>query len=437
MNVEPDRRARLIVFSVLAAVLVVTLAGVAVYRSGLQAVPEAPEFTLTSTGYENGTYGNATLFSLSDYRGQTVLIDFMAIACESCRHVERNVLEPLWQEKRNQTDFVLLSIDTWADPETGQDFVFGGETTERLAAFQEQHDHDWRHAIDTDDVWQKYNAIALPKLAVIGPEGQIIDEWTGQPALEDVRAAVELGQAGQAAAGDVFRLDLPPGLLLVGLALVAGGASFFAPCSVGLIPAYMGFLLQGAQDQDRAQRTVTTLRAGLLTAAGIVTVYAGLALLLWILGLLGLNQQIQASLPVLSPIMAVILILFGGLMFFKVSWDWLAKRIGLGSLDGRRGFYTFGVGYGLAAFGCTGPIFLPVLLAGFIAGAATGFFVFLAYALAIASFVFVAAVLVATGHQTGLRRMLAKTEIITKVSAVLLMGAGVYLLWFAWRAWTI
>lgn len=437
MSAETDRRARLVVIGILAGVLLASIAGFAVYRAGLQTIAEAPAFTLTSTGYENGTFGNATEFSLSDYRGQTVLIDFMAIACESCRHVERNVLEPMWRELRHEPDFVLLSIDTWADPDTGQDFLFGGETTERLAAFQQDHGHDWRHAIDTDDVWQKYNAIALPKLAVIGPEGQIIAEWTGQPAIEDVRAAVEKGRAGEAPAGEVFRLDLPPGLLLIGLALVAGGASFFAPCSVGLIPAYMGFLLQGAKGQERAQRTLTTLRAGLLTASGIVSVYAALAVVLWLLGLMGYNQQIQAALPALSPIMAGILILFGVLMFYKVSWDWLAKRIGLGSVDGRRGFYTFGVGYGLAAFGCTGPIFLPVLLAGFLAGPATGFFVFLAYASAIAAFVFVAAVLVATGHQTRLRSMLAKTEIITKVSASLLIGAGLYLLWFAWRAGTI
>ncbi len=437
MNPEPDRRARLIVFSVLAVILVASVAGFGIYRAGLQEIPEAPPFTLTSTGYENGTYGNQTVFSLSDYRGQTVLLDFMAIACESCRHVERNVIEPIWAEKRNQSDFALLSIDTWADPDTGQDFIFGGETTEKLAEFQAKHGHDWRHAIDTDDVWQKYSAVALPKLAVIGPEGQIIEEWTGQPSLQQVQAAIAKGQAGNAEAGTVFRLDLPPGLLLIGLALVAGGASFFAPCSVGLIPAYMGFLLQGADKKDASQRTLTTLRAGLLTAAGIVSVYGALAVLLWILGMLGFNEQIQASLPVLSPIMAIVLIVFGVLMLFKVSWDWLAKRMGLGALDGRRGFYTFGVGYGLAAFGCTGPIFLPVLLAGFLAGAGTGFLVFLAYSVAIAAFVFVAAVLVATGHQTGLRKMLAKTEVITKLSAVLLISAGAYLLWFWWRAATI
>ncbi len=431
MTEASDRRARTIVFSVLAAILLLGVGGYAVYQSGLQTIDAAPDFTLTSTGYENGTQGNGTVFSLSDYRGKTVLLDFMAVLCDACRKVEALVLEPLWEEKRNDTSFVLLSVDTWADPDTGQTFTFGGETNERLAQFQKDHGHDWRHALDTDDVWQKYSAVAIPKIAVIGPEGQIVKEWTGIPALEDVRAVVARSQAGEASAGEVFRLDLPPALLLVGLALVAGGASFFAPCSVGLIPAYMGFLLRGAEQQDAAHRTMTTLRAGLLTAAGIVSVYAVLAIGLWILGLLGYNQAIQNSLPVLAPVIAVILIVFGVLMLFKVSWDWLAKRMGLGTLDGRRGFYTFGAGYGLAAFGCTGPIFLPVLLAGFLEGAVTGFFVFLAYALAIAAFVFVAAVLVATGHQTGLRKMLAKTDIITKVSAVLIIAAGAYLLWYA------
>ncbi len=118
--------------------------------------------------------GNATEFSLSDYRGKTVLLDFMAVTCDACRHVERNVLVPLWHEKQNESDFVLLSIDTWADPDSGQGFAFGGETRERLIEFQMESGHDWRHALDTDDVWQKYSAVAIPKLAVVGPEGQLI-----------------------------------------------------------------------------------------------------------------------------------------------------------------------------------------------------------------------------------------------------------------------
>lgn len=409
--------------------------GVAVYEAGLDTVDQAPEFTLTSTGYENGTLGEPVEFSLSDFRNKTVLLDFMAIACTSCRVVEDEVLEPIYAELKDDPDFVLLAIDTWADPETDQ-AAFGGESNEALIEFQKDHDHQWRHALDTDNVWQKYEAVALPKLAVVGPEGQLIDEWRGQPARSDVRAAIDKSMAGEAEAATVFRMsNIVSGFsLFMATAFVAGVAAFFAPCSVGLIPAYMGFLLQGAQEQEASRRAMLTMRAGLTTGAGIVSIYGVIALALWGLSLMGLGAWVSANIETLRPIMAGLLILLGVLMLFRVSWDWLAKRMGMGSLDGRKGFFAFGVGYGLAAFGCTGPLFLPILILAFVDGAFTGFSTFAVYSLAIAAFVLVAAGLVASGHRSGLQAMLSKTNIITKVSAVLLAGAGLWLLWFDWQA---
>ncbi len=405
--------------------------GTMTYESGLTTVAEAPAFTLTSTGYENGTLGDPVTFSLSDYEGRTVLIDFMAIACTSCRLVEREVLEPIWDERRHDDAFALVSIDTWADPESGA-ASFGGETDARLVAFQQEHDHDWRHALDTDKVYRKYDAIALPKIAVIGPEGQLVEEWTGQPRLSEVEAAIERSLAGDASAATVFRYEqiLSGPLLFAALGLVVGIASFFAPCSVGLIPAYMGFLLQGSG----AAKSSNILRAGLVTGVGIVSIYAVIAVILAGLAAAGFGDVLGANLERIRPIMAVLLIVFGGLMLFKISWDWLASRLGMGQVDGRRGFFAFGVGYGLAAFGCTGPLFLPILVAAFSASIVSGIAAFITYSVAIAGFVFIAAALIAGGNQTGLRRMLAKTEIITRVSAVLLMVAGVWLIWIDWRA---
>lgn len=409
--------------------------GVGLFQSGLETVEQAPSFTLHSTGYENGTLGEQVEFRLEDYRGQTLLIDFMAIACTSCRLVEREILEPIWDERRNDTQFALLSIDTWADPESGG-AQFGGETVPALVAFQQEHEHDWRHALDDDKVFRKYDAVALPKLAVIGPEGQLVQEWTGQPSRADVEAAIERSIAGEAQAATVFRIDnLVSGpAVFLALALVAGIGSFFAPCSIGLIPAYMGFLLQGTQDADAVTRTRRTLRAGLVTGAGIVSIYFAIALLLWLLGLVGLGDVVAAHIERVRFAMALLLIVFGALMFWKVSWDWLAKRIGMGHVDGRRGFFAFGIGYGLAAFGCTGPIFLPTLVLAFAESTALGFGAFLVYSIAVASFVVLAAGLVASGHQTELRGMLGKTDLISKLSALLLIGAGAWLIWFDWQA---
>ncbi len=402
----------------LALVVAVPL-GVSVVDFLYDVAGPAPDFTLTSTGYEDGVQGENVTFHLSDYQGKTVLLDFMAVTCTSCRILTDEVLKPVYDEYGGRDDFVILSVDTWADPETGS-ATFGGETWSELVALQKSEDVPWRHALDTDKVYLKYTAIALPKIVLVNPEGAIVLEKTGIPPLADVTDAIDESLAGTSQGISVLRVGL------LGLAVVAGVASFFSPCSVGLLPAYLGFLLQGSERRSGAQ----TLRAGLTTALGVVTVYGGLALLFWILDMVGYGAALRNALPRFAPVVGGLLIVLGVLMFFKVSWDWLARRIGLGHVDGRRGFYAFGVGYGLAAFGCTGPIFLPLLLAGFLEGPGVGFAVFALYALSIASFILVAAGLVASGQQTRLRTLLSNTGWITKASALLLVGAGLYLLWF-------
>ncbi len=84
-----------------------------------------------------------------------------------------------------------------------------------------------------------------------------------------------------------------------------------------------------------------------------------------------------------------------------------------------------------------GPIFLPTLVLAFAHSPLTGLAALAVYSLAVAGFVLLAAGLVAGGHHTRLRAILARTALVTKVSAALLVVAGVWLLWFDWQAGTI
>src|SRR5688572_20324626 len=216
----------------------------------------AQDFTLTSTGYENGTLAEPVTFSLSDYRGKTVVLDFMAVACTTCRIVAEDVLKPL--HDRHGGDIAILSIDTWADPGSGN--LFGGETDEALIELQQEENLHWRHALDTDGVYLKYSAIGLPKLVVVDPEGRIAYSETGSQDLSDVEAAVQASIAGEATPVAVLSVGLS------GLAFAAGVASILTPCSVGLLPAYLGLLLQDASQAPAARRSHRVLWGGLATA---------------------------------------------------------------------------------------------------------------------------------------------------------------------------
>lgn len=397
-------------------VLLVAGGGVTAYKLLYQPAGQAPDFTLTSTGYENGTMGEPVTFNLSDHRGQVVVLDFMGVTCSSCRILTDQVLEPLHGRFGDRSDFVILSIDVWA----GQ----LGETKEELIRLQKEEGVPWRHALDTDDVLRKYSVGALPRLTVVDPQGQIVYDAVGIPDKAKPIAAIEAAFVGESDTVSTVQVGL------LGLAFVAGLASFFSPCSVGLLPAYLGFLINqdgaGTTPRTRVRRTVF---GGLATGAGIVTAYGVFALLFW-----GFSDQLRPYIPVLSPTVAVLLILLGALMLVGFDWAWLSKRVGMGRVDGRRGFYLFGIGYGLAAFGCTGPVFLPILFGAFTDGALTGFAVFAIYAVTLTSFVLFAAYLVATGQETRLRGLLSHTKAIARVSAVLLIGAGAYILWFDYQA---
>jgi cytochrome c biogenesis protein CcdA len=217
---------------------------------------------------------------------------------------------------------------------------------------------------------------------------------------------------------------------LVGFALLAGLVVVISPCGVGLLPAYLGLLIEDGVKAAPGRRVARAAAGGTVAAAAIVALYAVLAAIAWAAG-----DALRASLPWLGPVLGLALFAFGTAAFFGADWTALGRRLGLGKVDARRGFAAFGAAYGLAGFACTGPVFLPVLVAGFALGAATGLAVFVAYTAAVAGVIVAAALLVAAGEAPLLRRMLGKSVQVHRVSAVVLALGGLYLAWYAAHAY--
>lgn len=401
---------------VLVAVLVISGAAAVWAWNAYRTTPEsAPDFTLQSTGYENGTLGEPVTFNLTDYRGQVVLLDFMAVSCSSCRIVTDEIVKPLHAEYGGD-GLAVLSIDVWAGNY--------GESRESLIGLQKEENTTWRHALDTDEVMRKYGAYALPQIGVVDKEGDLAYFAAGIPPKGEVEAAVTVALRDESGRAELLQVGL------IGLAFVAGAASIFTPCSVGLLPGYMGLLLRRGSHSGQVNDAGTvraTLGAGLVTGTGVVTLYALLAILLWAFG-----PALRPHVDKLGPVVGIGLLALGVLMLVGVDWSFLTRWSG--GTDSKRGYYAFGIGYGLASFGCTGPVFLPILFAGFLEGAWTGGLVFAAYAVAVALLVFAAAYLVATSQVTLLRRLVQNARHVMRASAVLMAAAGAYLIWFYYRA---
>ncbi len=376
----------------------------------------APPFTLVSTGYEGGVLGEPVAFSLSDYAGKTVVLDMMAVSCAPCRIVTEEVLKPLYAEHRDDPGFVLLSIDTWAD--TGSGNVFGGETDEDIIRLQESTGATWRHARDTDRVYEKYAAVGLPKIVVVDGDGRIVYAKSGTQDAGKIRSVVEASLAGTARPVPFFQAGT------TALAAVAGLAAFFAPCCVGLLPAYLGLLVRAEGDPAGAVRR--TLLGGARVALALVLVDAVLAVLL-----LAFGPFLRPRLPEVAVATAVLLILVGALTLGGFPWDRILGR--LRPAPGQ-GFWAFGFAYGAAAFGCTGPVLMPLLLGGFAQGTATGLRVLVVYAGTVAALTFSVAALVAMGRDGILRSLVRHAKWVNRGAALLLVLGGVWLLWLEKKA---
>lgn len=208
--------------------------------------------------------------------------------------------------------------------------------------------------------------------------------------------------------------------LRVGFAFSAGLATFFAPCAYPMLPGYVAFYLG---DVDEEVPTGTRLRraalVGGLAAAGFFVVFGALAGTVAAIGTSALR-----NIAVLGLGVGGLLVLLGSAM--ALGW------VGTGALHVRlpkrrrtkSGFFLFGIGYAIAAAGCTAPVFVAIASVAFTAGPVGAFLTFLAYASGMALLIIAVTVLAGLGHDHLLRRLSATTGRITRVAGVLVVLAG-------------
>jgi len=118
----------------------------------------APNFTLTDI--------DGIDFSLSDYRGKVVLLDFFATSCGTCR-AEISRLRVLHEEFGD--DLVIISVS----------IVPLSDTVESLRQFREDYEMDWIVARDTNGVSWSYGVTSTATRVIIDQEGYIQHRHVG------------------------------------------------------------------------------------------------------------------------------------------------------------------------------------------------------------------------------------------------------------------
>lgn len=127
----------------------------------------APNFMLSDVRGET--------FSLSDFKGKVVVLDFMATWCSACKE-EVSHLRDLSEEYSAQVTIITISVDPTLD------------TTERLQKFVGDHAITWYVARDTANVNRDYGISVIPALVIIDQNGYI------RARFEDVTPASALSK---------------------------------------------------------------------------------------------------------------------------------------------------------------------------------------------------------------------------------------------------
>jgi cytochrome c-type biogenesis protein len=179
------------------------------------------------------------------------------------------------------------------------------------------------------------------------------------------------------------------GNVSIGMAAVAGVASFLSPCILPLVPGYVSFLSGVSVQQMQAAADGEALPAGIkrrllvsavLFVLGFSAVFIALgATATWLGGLIGTHLGLLAKLA------GVVIILFGVVKLGLIRWIFLLRQIRFDLNVNRWGLAGAALLGGAFAFGwtpCVGPILGAILVyAGTLNKAMQGVWLLAAYSL--------------------------------------------------------
>jgi cytochrome c-type biogenesis protein len=221
------------------------------------------------------------------------------------------------------------------------------------------------------------------------------------------------------------------------LAVVAGIATFFSPCSFPLLPGYLSFYysIDQAKERERA------LYRGTLAAAGVVTFAIILGVVIALLG-----QGVASSFSVSSAnpslftrvfriALGLVLVSLGILQLSNLTLhthalDALTNKFQNAARSGNRGLYLYGFGYNVAGIGCAGPIMAGLIVFALGSGGFVSAFVaFLTYSLSMASLMLGISLLIAKSKTVIINYLKYSTPKIKKASAIILIAVGLFLVY--------
>jgi cytochrome c-type biogenesis protein len=226
-------------------------------------------------------------------------------------------------------------------------------------------------------------------------------------------------------------------LLPFGFSFGAGIVAAVNPCGFAMLPAYLS-LYVGSQEEGFEKRSAIGRAFRAVLIGGVVS--SGFVLLFGLAGVVVAagGSAILGSMPWVGAVIGVGLIVMGfwmlaGRTLYTSVFERLAARVGDPTAIGVRGFFLFGLAYGLASLSCTLPVFLAVVGGGLTAGSfASGAGQFVSYGLGMTSVLLVLTLALALFKRGVVSRLRGVVPYVQILSAALLVVAGAYIVFYWW-----
>jgi cytochrome c biogenesis protein CcdA len=213
--------------------------------------------------------------------------------------------------------------------------------------------------------------------------------------------------------------DLP----VLAFAFSAGIFALISPCGYVLLPGYISYYLGSKPLFGR--RFFSGLLSGFASTAGIITVFS-------IIGMLASFPSVilPQIVPALELVAGAIIIVMGIIILLEIRLPSLGIRLNIEKRKGLIGSYIFGVTYGLATVGCSASLFLLVLSFAMGKGTLISILTFSVYSLGMGFPLIITFILIAQARETIVKRIIRATPFLHKISGILLIIVGVYLIYF-------
>lgn len=214
---------------------------------------------------------------------------------------------------------------------------------------------------------------------------------------------------------------------LLSLAFSAGLLTFFNPCAYAMLPAYIAYHFgqRGRKETSITRSLIKGAGTGAAVSLGFITVFLAIGTLVSLAG-----SQIKPYLPWASIVIGGILIALGILWLANVrlSFFFVSPRAPL--KGGYFYFFIFGIGYATASVACALPVFLMVVFTAVSSGGLlSGLLIFLSYSLGMVVVMIPLAITVSATKNLTMLRFERVMPYVQKIGAVILIIAGVYLIY--------